>query len=169
MADAFGESWSDIQYVGDGYKSYSRYGSVLQVVHLIQVEQLQSWSRLDVLRKGGSLEAIQESIVSAALRLACYDHTGLKLIHIAAAYDRVDVLEWLVETNSLQLDELDRSKRSVLDVATASNWITRRLAEEHIHFFFVSSTRRPSRDQRKADPTSSFDCGTSMVSPVSCA
>jgi hypothetical protein len=138
----------DIQSVGLGYERYSRYESFVQVVHPIQVEQLQSWSRFDVVRKGGSLEAIQESIVSGALSSACYDPNGLKLIHIAAAYDRVDVLEWLVETNPLQLDELDRSKRSVLDVATASNatstslWITRRLAEEHIHFFFASSIRR---------------------------
>eukprot|EP00957_Ditylum_brightwellii_P104495 7961600-Ditylum_brightwellii.AAC.1 len=69
------------------------------------------------------------------------DIGGLYLSHLSAAYNRVDVLEWLVEAEHVTLDQLDHSDRTVLDVAKASKataaleWIARRNAEAKISAF----------------------------------
>jgi hypothetical protein len=141
---------SDIQsvHVDEYLGAVDRHESFLRVFCPLQAEQRRIWSKFDVVRKGGgSLEAIQEAVVSGELDLASYDSIGLKLVHVAAAYDRVDLLEWLVEANPLQLDEVDGSGRSVLNVAIASNasgaslWISRRKAAQRISSFVVSSIR----------------------------
>jgi hypothetical protein len=44
----------------------------------------------------------------------------MKLSHVAAAYDRVNILEWMDDEQIRGLDATDRKGRTVLDVARSS-------------------------------------------------
>ena len=86
----------------------------------LQQKQLDDWSRFDIVKKGGSLADIQQAMKSKGLAANARDRGGLLLTHLSAAYDRVDLLEWLVVEEGMDLDALDAQDRTTLDVATAS-------------------------------------------------
>ncbi|KAL7550282.1 hypothetical protein ACHAWF_013521 [Thalassiosira exigua] len=91
--------------------------------------QRQYWSQFDVVKKG-TLAQIGGSIESGALAIDGRDRGGLLLTHLAVAFDRVDVLEWLIVVKGMDLNSLDGRGRTPLQVAEASKatsaykWIT---------------------------------------------
>lgn len=92
------------------------------------------WSQFQVIKDGRDLSIIQDAVGSGSLSLVHRDNGGLLISHLAAAYDRPDILMWLVEEKGMSLDDTDWRGRDVLTVARASNakesilWINRRQA-----------------------------------------
>jgi len=67
----------------------------------LEAEQLQRWSNYEHVKNGGSLKEIQDMIVSGELLLTARDSGGMGLAHLAAAYDRQDLLKWLVMSKNM--------------------------------------------------------------------
>jgi hypothetical protein len=86
----------------------------------LEKKQLHKWSQFDVVKQEGTLEEIQTAIEQGRLALNSRDRGGLLLTHLSAAYDRVDLLEWLILTKGMDIESMDGQSRSVLDVAKAS-------------------------------------------------
>jgi len=86
----------------------------------LRKKQLHKWSQFDIVKKEGTLEEIQTAIEQGRLALNSRDRGGLMLTHLSAAYDRVDLLEWLVLTKGMDIKSMDGQSRTVLDVAKAS-------------------------------------------------
>ncbi len=86
----------------------------------LQQKQLDDWSRFDIVKKGGSLADIQQVMKDEDLTVHSRDRGGLLLTHLSAAYDRVDLLEWLVVNEGMDLNTRDAHHRTALDVAKAS-------------------------------------------------
>jgi hypothetical protein len=86
----------------------------------LQQKQVSDWSQYDLMKKDGSLEDIQKVIEDGELTISSRDRGGLLLTHLSAAYDRLDLLEWLVVKKGMDLDLVDGQRRSTLDVAKAS-------------------------------------------------
>jgi hypothetical protein len=86
----------------------------------LQQKQVSDWSQFDLIKKGGSLADIQQVIEDGALAISSRDRGGLLLTHLSAAYDRLDLLEWLVVNKGMDLDLVDGQRRTTLDVAKAS-------------------------------------------------
>jgi len=111
-----------------------------------RASQLNIWSQFQVIKDGRLLYIIQNAFSSGSLSLVHRDNGGLLVSHLAAAYNRIDVLAWLVEEKGMSLDDTDSRGRDVLTVARASNaqesilWINRRQAE--VVAVFVSARFR---------------------------
>jgi len=86
----------------------------------LQQKQLRDWSRFDIVKKGGSLADIQQVVKDGGLTVDSRERGGRLLTHLSAAYNRVDLLEWLVVSEGMDLDSLDAQHRTTLDVAKAS-------------------------------------------------
>ena len=109
----------DIQKIGEDLQFYS--GKVdFKWLADLQQKQIDDWSRFDIVKKGGSLADIQEAMKDRGLAADSRDRGGLLLIHLSAAYDHVDLLEWLVVKEGMDLDARDAQNRTTLDVAKAS-------------------------------------------------
>ena len=117
---------------------------------LIELEkkQLNNWSSFDIVKQEGTLEEIQAAIEQGRLALNGRDRGGLLLTHLSAAYDRVDLLEWLVLTKGMNIKSMDGQSRTVLDVAKASKaasstkWITELEARRTIASFTQQNYHR---------------------------
>jgi ankyrin repeat protein len=135
-------------------KMRNRYKAVEELSSL-KAEQRLQWARFDKLKKGGPLEDIMEWFENDTTTLTARDVNGLCVVHVAAAYDRIDVLSRLVESKDVSLAEKDASGRTVLQVAVASNasaaieWILKRLNTEKIAAFVSSHFRRRRVMQRR--------------------
>eukprot|EP00984_Skeletonema_dohrnii_P014066 scaffold5878_cov108-Skeletonema_dohrnii-CCMP3373.AAC.2 len=107
----------------------------------LEQKQLRQWSHFDAVKQGGKLNEIQAAINNGSLITSSQDRGGLHLTHLSAAYDRVDLLEWLVITKRMDLNLIDGERRTALDVATASKatnairWITEYNAKRTISSF----------------------------------
>lgn len=103
--------------------------------------QLRTWSQFDVIINGGSLKEIQDVIEQGRLSIHARSRGGLMLTHLSSAYDRVDLLEWLVVSKGMYLDSKDGQHRNVLEVAKAAQaasttkWIVERQAGRTISTF----------------------------------
>mmetsp|Transcript_16444 Transcript_16444/g.38138 ORF Transcript_16444/g.38138 Transcript_16444/m.38138 type:complete len:2423 (+) Transcript_16444:381-7649(+) len=92
-------------------------------------EQIARWNRFDMIKNDSLLVSIQNAIESGEIHLSDRDRGGQLLTHVAAGYDRADVLEWLVTEKCMSLASLDGKSRNVLETAqaakavSASNWI----------------------------------------------
>jgi hypothetical protein len=70
---------------------------------------------------------------------------GLRLTHLAAVYDRPDVLKWLVNEKGISLETRDGSGRMVPEVAKQAkvknicDWITREREMHAISKFLLSN------------------------------
>ena len=110
----------DIQRIEKMFEYEPKRAYHTNLIHL-QKKQLNDWSRFEVVRNGGSLEDIQHVFDAENLVIKDFrDRGGLLLTHLSAAYDRVDVLEWLIVGKGMDLDAIDAQQRTVLDVAKAS-------------------------------------------------
>lgn len=73
---------------------------------------------------------------------------GLLLTHLAAVYDRLDVLKWLVNEKGMSLEARDGNGRTVPEVSkkakveNISDWITRDREMNAISKFISSNFRR---------------------------
>lgn len=124
-----------------GHKRRKALGSILVAC---QAEQRRTWSQFDLIKQKGSLDEIKRAVRNGGIRLTVrYEH-GLPFTHLAAAYDRLDVLQWLVEEKGMSLDSCDESCRTVAEVAEAIDassivkWISREKAREVISTFASS-------------------------------
>eukprot|EP00934_Nitzschia_sp_Nitz4_P003879 Nitzschia sp. Nitz4//scaffold167_size49223//10984//18384//NITZ4_007032-RA/size49223-processed-gene-0.31-mRNA-1//-1//CDS//3329538266//3869//frame0 len=114
----------------------------------LQREQLENWASFDILKNNGSLEQVQEAVKAGTLLHTATDRAGLHLVHVAAAYNRTDVLSWLIDIGGASLDMMDLENRTVLDIARASNahmvvaWIEERQARERLSRFFCINVPR---------------------------
>mmetsp|Transcript_31447 Transcript_31447/g.75881 ORF Transcript_31447/g.75881 Transcript_31447/m.75881 type:complete len:2497 (-) Transcript_31447:208-7698(-) len=92
------------------------------------------FQQFDGLKEGCSVKELQNEISVGNINTEACDRSGLYLVHIAAAYDRLDVLVWLIERDIASLDQLDTRGRNVLVVAESSKakrttiWIRQRQA-----------------------------------------
>ncbi|KAL7456712.1 hypothetical protein ACHAWC_009869, partial [Mediolabrus comicus] len=128
----------------------------------LKQKQVTEWSQFDLIKKGGSLEDIQKVIADGGLTISSRDRGGLLLTHLSAAYDRLDLLEWLVVKKGMDLDLVDGQRRSTLDVAKASKaaaatkWIIEWKANSTIqnflrrNFYRARNKRRMQRLNRAA-------------------
>ena len=108
------------------------------------------------MKSGATLIRIQEVVEEpGGLSILSRDRGGLLLTHLSAAYDRVDLLEWLVATKEMDLKAKDAEHRTVLDVAKASRasnttkWITEWEARQTIASFLRRNHHRATRIRRK--------------------
>ena len=114
----------------------------------LEKKQLNKWSQFDVVKQEGTLEEIQAAIEQGRLALNGRDRGGLLLTHLSAAYDRVDLLEWLVLTKGMDIKSMDGQSRTALDVARASKatsstkWITELQARRTIASFTQQNYHR---------------------------
>eukprot|EP00985_Skeletonema_marinoi_P001752 scaffold698_cov195-Skeletonema_marinoi.AAC.8 len=112
----------DIQQIGKDdvlFSSISDQGDFKKGFIHLQQKQLSDWSRFDIVKKGGSLADVQRFMKDGSLTIDSRDQGGILLTHLCAAYDRVDLLEWLV-SEGMDLNALDAQRRTTLDVAKAS-------------------------------------------------
>jgi hypothetical protein len=127
-------------------------------VSSLKAKQLRQWAKFDVIKKGGSMDNIQSAFENGNLELTSRDSEGFLVTHLAAAYDRVDVLQWLIESKGASVYSVSGSGRTVIQVAEASNassttlWFSRRLSSEVIAIFVSSHQRRrlAVREKEKA-------------------
>jgi len=111
-------------------------------------KQLLNWATFNIVKRGESLQEIQSAIEQGTLPLYGRDRGGLLLTHLSAAYDRVDLLEWLVLTKGMDIKSMDGQSRTVLDVAKASKaasstkWITELQARRTIASFTEQNYHR---------------------------
>mmetsp|Transcript_31441 Transcript_31441/g.75852 ORF Transcript_31441/g.75852 Transcript_31441/m.75852 type:complete len:2512 (-) Transcript_31441:67-7602(-) len=109
-------------------------------------KQEQVFGQFDALKNGCTMQELQQSVTTGNIDPNSCDASGLRLVHISAAYDRVDVLEWLVNDNIAALSALDAHGRSVLEVAKSSKakrtneWIIKRQASHVITSFMRRCT-----------------------------
>lgn len=114
----------------------------------LEKKQLNNWSSFDIVKQEGTLEEIQTAIEVGGLALNSRDRGGLMLTHLSAAYDRVDLLEWLVFTKEMDIKSMDGQSRTVLDIAKASKatsstkWITELEARRTIASFTQQNYHR---------------------------
>jgi hypothetical protein len=87
----------------------------------LKVEQRLQWASFDKLKKCELLKDIMEAFDDSATLLTARDANGLNAVHVAAVYNRIDVLSWFVDSKSVFMSEKDASRRTVLQVAVASN------------------------------------------------
>lgn len=120
----------------------------------LKQKQVADWSQFDLIKKGGSLTDIQKVIEDGGLTISSRDRGGLLLTHLSAAYDRLDLLEWLVVKKGMDLDLVDGQRRSTLDVAKASKaaaatkWIIEWKANNTIQSFLRRNFYR-ARNKRR--------------------
>lgn len=122
----------------------------------LEQEQLHNWAKFDIVKSGATLIRIQEVVEEpGGLSILSRDRGGLLLTHLSAAYDRVDLLEWLVVTKGMDLKAQDAEHRTVLDVAKASRasnatkWIMEWEARQTIASFLRRNHHRAMRIRRK--------------------
>jgi len=73
----------------------------------VRTRQLRICQQFEDLKHGCSLKELQDAIESGDLNVSTCDIGGGFLTHISAAYDRSDVLQWLVENKNQSLNTLD--------------------------------------------------------------
>ncbi|KAL3785516.1 hypothetical protein ACHAW5_005270 [Stephanodiscus triporus] len=110
--------------------------------------QLHNWSQFNVLINGGSLKDIQDVIEHGGLSVHARYRGGLLLTHLSSAYDRVDLLEWLIVTKGMDVNSKDGQGRSVLEIAktaqaaSSTKWIVEHQARQTIVTFVQRHHRR---------------------------
>jgi hypothetical protein len=138
----------DIQSLKFDPFGHERRKSLASVLVECQAEQCRAWSQFDLIKQNGSLHEINRSVDNGDIRLTVRFENGLLFTHLAAAYDRLDVLQWLIEEKGMSLDSCDANGRTVVDVARASDassinrWISREKARKAISTFASSHFRR---------------------------
>jgi len=150
---SFATGWFDtlvslglsIQSAGYHYHGKNGFRGKLETARKSQVE---SWEQFHGIKHNHTLQAVREAIESGVLPLEARDQGGTMLAHVAAAYDRLDVLEWLVAEKNVDLDSIDGKGRNVLQVAEASKapnttlWIKQREARRVISSFLATHFHR---------------------------
>jgi len=122
----------------------------------LKKQQRDQWAKLDIIKQGLPLQEIQEAVESDSLSLRAADKGGLRAVHLAAAYNRVDVLQWLVETKNVDIEQKDFLSRNVLDIARASKandttlWLEERRAKNVIANFLRKYFLKCLAQRRKA-------------------
>ena len=106
--------WLDLSFFGYSVKDFG------DTIKKLQVEQLKSWSQFDLVKKG-SIEEIQQAEMDGNYCLVLRYKQGLLSTHLAAAYNRLDVLKWLVREKGMSLESRDGLGRTVAEVALTSN------------------------------------------------
>ena len=86
----------------------------------LEKRQLHMWSQFDIIVNGGSLQEIQDAVEQGRLSIHARYRGGLMLTHLSSAYDRDDLLQWLIVTKGMKLDSHDGQRRNVLEVAMAA-------------------------------------------------
>jgi hypothetical protein len=141
----------DIQWVQSDYTEKMEVGNMIKE---LQLKQRTVWSRLDPIKKGVNLSTIQDALSSDRLRLESYDSQGLRLVRLAAACNRKDILQWLIETKKSSMNEKDRHGRTVLQVAKDCNaaicvrWMQETSAADILRSF-ISSVIKCKQDIRR--------------------
>ena len=117
-----------------------------------KTNQCKIWSHFDMIEKGDALSSIQTAI--GGIEKSWCNREGLGLVHLVAAYDRKDVLIWLVEKKKVSLFQVDGSGRTVLEVAQACSstdvlqWLVLQHAKLTVSTFTVSQYRRKKAQQK---------------------
>jgi hypothetical protein len=140
------------------FHSESSKSALEEFISSLKASQLRQWAKFDVIKKGGSLDDIQSAVESGKLELTSRDREGFLVTHLAAAHDRVDVQQWLIESKGASIDSISGSGRTVMQMAEASNassatlWLSQRLSSELIAIFVSSHQHRrlAIREKEKA-------------------
>jgi len=121
-----------------------------------KAKQRAKWAELDIIKKDIPLQEIQEAVENGSLSLHAVDKNGLCLVHLAAAYSRVDVLKWLTDSKNVDFEQRDYASRNVLDIARASKanhsvtWIEERRAKIIIAAFLRKYFAKGLSQSRRA-------------------
>jgi hypothetical protein len=113
----------------------------------LQSFQRKQWDELNSL-KFGTLDDIKHKYELKTIIPSSRDRSGLLPVHLAAAYDRIEVLQWLVDSKNCSLDDLDERGRNALQVAedakavNCQGWIMKHVATKRIHSFVLSRYRQ---------------------------
>jgi len=132
------------EITGAGVYNFS---SLKPIISDALAEQHRFRAQFGLIKHQESLAKVQAAVENGQLSLTHRDKGGCLVTHLAAAYDRVDILAWLVESKGLSLDAVDFDGRDVLAVARASNatqaalWVSRRRAGVIISIFVSSKFR----------------------------
>jgi hypothetical protein len=128
----------------------------------LEKRQLNKWSQFDIIANGGSLQEIQDVVEQGRLSVHARYRGGLMLTHLSSAYDRDDLLQWLIVTKGMKLDSQDGQCRNVLEVAMAAQatstikWIVEHKAGRmiakfmHQHQRHILAVRKQQRLARAA-------------------
>jgi hypothetical protein len=121
-----------------------------------QKQQLLSWSQFDSIKHGAPLQQVEQLVEDGRINLEARAKGSLLCTHVAAAYDRPDILRWLVQGKGLSLDTRDGLGRNVLQVSKASSaisalkWILEHQAKATISTFISTHIRsKVARRQRQ--------------------
>ncbi|KAL3942124.1 MAG: hypothetical protein SGBAC_003624 [Bacillariaceae sp.] len=98
-----------------------------EIMQRLQEQQYYIFQQFDSLNKGCSVKDLQDAISRGILDAKACDRGGLYLVHIAAAYDRVYVLEIDQGEECYELDSTTRSVDSKTVGLTASEKV------DHMH------------------------------------
>jgi hypothetical protein len=138
----------DIQKFKPNFRESGARKELFSSISMLQEKQRARWAQFDVIKYGRPLAEVQAAIESGKLVADSVDRGGLRLTHVAAAYNRVDILEWLLAVKEMDLNDIDDQYRSILDVAKASKavaagtWIRERKAREVLSGFVGKYWRR---------------------------
>jgi len=127
----------------------------LDVLNVYKDRQLSGWEQFQVMKNDNELLEVQTNVQSGALGLNARDKGGQLLTHVAAAYDRADILQWLIIEKGMALSDEDGQGRNVLQVAEATKalsttrWISELQAMKVITSFIYSTKQRRLGLQRR--------------------
>eukprot|EP00956_Cyclotella_meneghiniana_P013913 scaffold20482_cov23-Cyclotella_meneghiniana.AAC.4 len=137
-----------MQDIQKGYARDEAIQPFISSLSALKDKQRKHWAQFDVVKKGNTLEEIKDSISRGDLNIEGYDRGGLKLIHLAASFDRADVLQWLVVEEGLDIDATDGSGRTPQQIAEAAkssssvSWIAEYKAGKFISSFISRNLER---------------------------
>ena len=121
----------------------------------LKEEQREIWARFELLKGDYKLSEVKNKVDAGVFDLNARDRGGLHPAHVAAAHDRIDILEWLVVEKNMDVNAVDMKGRTVLEIAKASNassaikWISERRAKTVISSFVASHLKRRLAIRRK--------------------
>lgn len=91
----------------------------LKLLESVQRRQQRRWRGFDIIKHNDDFDEVETAFYSGSLNILSRDMGGDMAIHVAAACNEVDILEWLVNENKQSLRLKDSKGRDVLAVAKA--------------------------------------------------
>ena len=130
---------------GKAFESVYVDGEAEYILEEFRERQKTIFRQFDVLKNGSKLSKVKSDLDSGLIDPSASDQGGMYLVHIASAYDRVDILEYVAKHwGESSLKKVDREGRSILQIAAsakavqATTWIKQRFAAETISVFMKS-------------------------------
>lgn len=121
----------------------SQLKNFISEISLLKEKQLHIWSQFNIVKQGRSLIDIKNSINCCDSNIKRRDHGGLLLTHLAAAYNHVNMVKWILVIKGVDLNVVDGFGQTAIDAAkvrkasTVVVWITEFQARRVILVFLL--------------------------------